>query len=59
MNGAMALILAAIICTSIIIRLQPPLMRQLADYLNARADAENWFEKRHAEYKQQREDHNG
>ena len=54
-NVVMVALLVALACGAAFVRLQPPLMRQLADWLNARADSEDWFEGRHMEYKQKRE----
>ena len=54
MNGTLAFILVAIACYAIAVRLDPKQMRWWADFLNARADAEQWFKCRHCEYKKQR-----
>ncbi len=37
-----------------LLRLSPYMMKRLADWLNARADAEEWFALRHQLYKRQR-----
>lgn len=55
-NVILVAILVAIIATAVIVRLQPHLMRQVADYLNARSDAEEWFTLRHCLYKKQRKE---
>lgn len=53
-NVIMALLLAVICTTAALIRLSPHQMKRIADWLNARADAEEWFEIRHRLYKRQR-----
>lgn len=55
MNGALALIVVAIACGTVIVWLQPCLKRQIADWLNASADSDDWRALRLAEYKKQRE----
>ncbi len=54
-NVILVALLVAIASGAALVRLQPPLMRQLADWLNARADSEDWFTIRHSRYKEQRE----
>ena len=55
-NGIMLGLLVALFCFAVFTRMQPYAMRRLADYLNARADAEDWFKRRHGEYKVLREE---
>jgi len=54
MNGVLALIVIAMACYIICVRLSPIQMRWWADWLNARADAECWFKLRHDDYKRER-----
>lgn len=54
MNGCMLLVLLAIAVYAICIRLSPREMRRLADYLNSRADAEDFWKDRFEKYKDQR-----
>ncbi len=54
MNGCLLLVLVVIVTYAICIRLSPREMRRLADYLNSRADAEEWFAERFRKYKDQR-----
>ena len=58
-NVVLGVLLIAIACAVGIVRLQPCLMRQLADWLNARADAECWFAGQHALYKKHRAEREG
>ena len=55
-NAILLMVVVAAVCAVVIVRLSPALMRQLADWLNARADAECWFAERHLEYVKAREE---
>ena len=59
MDGALALIVVGELCAIVIVWLQPCLKRQIADWLNASADSDDWRAIRHNEYKQQREKDHG
>ncbi len=54
MNVILVMILAAIGCGALLVRLSPREMRRIADWLNARADSEVWFHERYQRYKEQR-----
>jgi hypothetical protein len=54
MNGTLLFILIAFACYVICVRLDPTQMRWWADFLNARADAEQWFKQRHVSYRRER-----
>lgn len=55
-NVPLVAVLVGVVCWAAIIRLSPGEMRRMADWLNARADAESWFAIRRQEYRQHRED---
>jgi hypothetical protein len=50
-NVVMMALLVAIGSGAALVRLQPPLMRELADWLNARADAEDFMADRFQKYR--------
>lgn len=54
MNGCLLLVLIVIAVYAICVRLSPKEMRRLADYLNSRADTEEWFAERFQRYREQR-----
>lgn len=54
MNGCLLLVLVAILVYAICVRLSPREMRRVADWLNSRADAEDYWRERFARYKEQR-----
>ena len=58
-NAILLMVVVCAVCAVVIVRLSPALMRQLADWLNARADAEQWFSARHREYVKAREEREG
>ena len=55
-NIVLVILVVTMLCAAALTRMQPHMMRQLSDYLNARADAEDWFGVRHKRYRQERED---
>jgi hypothetical protein len=59
MNAMLLLVLLGGLTWVICIRLSPKEMRRLADYLNSRADAEDYWRARFITYKNQRELNNG
>lgn len=52
-------LVVALFTIAALIRLSPHQMKRIADWLNARADAEEWFEIRHRLYKRQRAEREG
>ncbi len=55
MNAVMLMVILGGLAWVVCVRLSPKQMRHLADYLNSRADAEDWFAERFQRYKTQRE----
>ncbi len=58
-NVVLAALLAVIFSGAALIRLSPPQMKALADWLNARADSEEYFAIRKVLYKTQRDEREG
>ncbi len=54
MNGVMLLVLLGVAAYIVCVRLSPMQMRYWADYLNSRADAEDFWKQRFDRYKEQR-----
>lgn len=54
MNAILSMLVIGALCYVIVVRLTPSEMRRIADYLNSRADSEDWFLIRRGAYREQR-----
>lgn len=57
MNAALAVAFLALACYIVLVRLHPFKMRRWADWLNARADAEDYHKRQFAFYQERRMEH--